>query len=105
MCQLYFYLIKNPELTGIYNAGFENHTLLQLAEKVKALTGCEIVRNNALDHRSYRLDSSKLLATGFSPRSNVDEAIQDLISKFKSGELSDRPEWHSTSYLAQLLSK
>jgi nucleoside-diphosphate-sugar epimerase len=105
MCQLYLYLIQNPALTGIYNAGFENYTLNELAEKVQDLTDCKIVRNNALDPRSYRLDSSKLLATGFRPRSNVNEAIQDLISKFNLGELSDRPEWHSTSYLAQLFSK
>jgi nucleoside-diphosphate-sugar epimerase len=105
MCQLYLYLIHNPALTGIYNAGFENYTLNELAEKVQDLTDCKIVRNNALDPRSYRLDSSKLLATGFRPSSNVNEAIQDLISKFNSGELSDRPEWHSTSYLAQLFSK
>ena len=103
MCNLYSYFVDNPNLTGIYNAGFENFTLAELAEKVQASTDCEIIHTEAIDLRSYRLDSTKLLNTGFKPQSNVNEAIQDLISKFKSGILFDRPEWHSTSYLAKLL--
>lgn len=105
MCNLYSHLVQNPNLMGIYNAGFENFTLTELAEKVQSLTGCRILRTDAIDHRSYRLDSTKLLETGFIPQSNVNEAVKDLILKIKSGDLTDRPEWHSTSYLAKLLAK
>ena len=34
------------------------------------------------DPRSYRLDSSKLLKTGFKPKKNVDFAISELLNFF-----------------------
>ena len=41
------------------------------------------------DPRSYRVNSDKLLATGFSPRKTVKDAIDEIVAKYQSGELRD----------------
>ena len=39
------------------------------------------------DPRSYRINSDKLLATGYKPKKTVDDAIREIIQKYNSGEL------------------
>ncbi len=39
------------------------------------------------DPRSYRLNSDRLLATGFAPRHGVRDAIQEVIEAFRAGTL------------------
>ena len=90
MVRAYLHFLMCPGLTGIYNVGFENHSLFGLASVVKAECGGEInVVPSADDARSYRLDSSKLLATGFSPHSCVANAIQELKLSWRDGRLKD----------------
>ena len=67
---------------NIYNIGFENLSILQIAEKIKNKTGAEIVLNKNKDIRSYRQDSSRIIKTGFKPKYNVDYAIDELINYF-----------------------
>lgn len=75
--------------TGIYNAGFENISILDIAKKVTGHVPAEIVVTESNDPRSYRLNSDKLLATGFKPQYGVDYAIQEIIDAFRSGCLKD----------------
>jgi nucleoside-diphosphate-sugar epimerase len=83
MVSLYNFAIKNKNLNGIYNAGFENISILDIAKKISKITGCKISIKKSNDPRSYRLDSSKIISKGFKPRKNVDTAIYELISFFK----------------------
>ena len=83
MVSLYNFAIKNKNLNGIYNAGFENISILDIAKKISKITGCKISIKKSNDPRSYRLDSSKIVSKGFKPRKNVDTAIHELISFFK----------------------
>ena len=56
----------------------------------KSYTGAEIKiikKNN--DPRSYRLDSTKLINTGFKPIYGVETAIQDLISMYNSNKITE----------------
>ena len=57
--------------------------ILSLAKKVQKSIPCslKIVKTN--DPRSYRLDSTKLLRTGFKIKYNSDDAIKDLRFAFK----------------------
>jgi nucleoside-diphosphate-sugar epimerase len=74
--------------SGIYNAGFENLSIIQIAKMIKKFTGAEIkIIKNDNDPRSYRLDSSKLLKTGFKPLNGVNSAIRDLIDMYKNNKL------------------
>jgi nucleoside-diphosphate-sugar epimerase len=36
MTDLYLFMVEHPELTGIWNAGFENHSLIQIADILAA---------------------------------------------------------------------
>ena len=69
---------------NIFNAGFENLTISEIANKIKKRTGAKIKVNKNKDIRSYRQDSSRLLKFGFKPKYNVSVAINELIYYFKT---------------------
>ena len=74
ICDLYlFFIDKYKDLkSGFYNAGFENISILEIAEEVKKLlpnTKIEITPSN--DPRSYKQCSDKILKLGFKPKKNV----------------------------------
>jgi len=69
---------------NIFNAGFENLTISEIANKIKKRTGAKIKINKNKDIRSYRQDSSRLLKFGFKPNYNVNLAINELIHFFNS---------------------
>ena len=69
---------------NIYNVGFENLTIAEIANKIKNKIDAKIVINKNRDIRSYRQDSSRLLKSGFKPKYNVDLAIGELINFFQT---------------------
>jgi nucleoside-diphosphate-sugar epimerase len=90
MVQVYRHFINNRSIpSGSYNAGFENLTILEIANRIAAEVGAEITVEESNDPRSYRLDSSKLLATGFKPQFNISDAIRELKSRFIAGTLEN----------------
>lgn len=84
-----FFLQQGEKVQGIYNAGFENISIMDIAKKVVELVPAEIVVTPSNDPRSYRLNADKLLATGFEPHYNVEYAIKEIIKAFKSGDMKD----------------
>lgn len=92
---VYRHLLEGRAPVGIYNAGFENISILSMAEGIASRTGAEIVVSESNDLRSYRQSSKKLLSTGFVPTKGVFEAIQELVEAFEAGQLEDRDEWHT----------
>lgn len=86
---LYAFLMNN-RIAGTFNAGFENISILNIADLVqKAIPADIIVTPNNTDPRSYRLNSDKLLATGFTPKKTVNDAVQSIIQYYQSGMLKD----------------
>ena len=81
------FLGKGKDTAGVYNAGFENISILEIAERASAKIPSEIVVTESNDPRSYRLNSDKLLATGFSPKYNVAYGIDEVIEAYQSGRL------------------
>ena len=67
---------------NIYNMGFENLSIMQVAKKIQRKTGAKLIVKKKIDIRSYRQDSSRLIKTGFKPRFNVDDSIDELILHF-----------------------
>jgi nucleoside-diphosphate-sugar epimerase len=102
MVRVYSHLTNQNLASGIYNAGFENLTILQIAHEVQKLTGSNIKQEASNDPRSYRQDSSKLMATGFSPLFGVKNAIEDIYSALQNAKLTDRPEWHTVNWMKNL---
>ena len=80
MTDLYLFMLGRPELTGIYNAGFENLSIMQIAEMVRSRIGGNIEVKPSTDPRSYRMNSDKLLATGFKPSRTVSDAISEIAA-------------------------
>jgi nucleoside-diphosphate-sugar epimerase len=74
---------------GIFNAGFENISILEIAERVQKHVPAEIIVTPSNDPRSYRLSSKKLLATGFVPKFTVEDGITEVIAAYRDGRLRD----------------
>lgn len=96
---LYIFLLDRPDVTGIYNAGFENISILDIAQRVVKHVPAELVVTASNDPRSYRVNSDKLLATGFRPKKTVEDAIQEIIVKYRSGELKDEERWYNLKWM------
>jgi len=90
MVNVYSHFINNSKLpSGQYNAGFENLTILEIANKIASEIGAEIKVKSSNDPRSYRLDSTKLLNTGFEPTYGISDAIADLKNRYNAGKLEN----------------
>lgn len=96
---VYLHLLDHPEITGIYNAGFENISILDIAKLVTKHLPVEIAVTASNDPRSYRVNSDKLLATGFRPKKTVEDAIREIIAKYRSGELVDADHFHNLKWM------
>ena len=98
---LYLHLIDHPEITGIYNAGFENISILDIAKRVIQYVPAEITVTPSNDPRSYRINSDKLLATGFKPKKTVNDAICEMIEKYRAGELKDENLFYNLKWMEE----
>ncbi|MGA2043841.1 MAG: SDR family oxidoreductase [Roseiarcus sp.] len=96
---LYLFLLDHPEHTGIYNAGFENISILDIARLVTKHAPAEIVVSPSNDPRSYRVNSDKLLATGFRPKKTVEDAIKEMIGLYGQGVLREEDRWHNLKWM------
>jgi nucleoside-diphosphate-sugar epimerase len=96
---VYLHLIDHPEITGVYNAGFENISILDIANLVTKYLPVEIQITESNDPRSYRVNSDKLLATGFKPKKKVEDAIREIIEKVQSGKLKDEDRYYNLKWM------
>jgi nucleoside-diphosphate-sugar epimerase len=98
---LYIFMLNRPELRGIYNAGFENISILNIAEIVSKHTEAKIIIKPSNDPRSYRVSSEKLLATGFRPSKSVEDAIKEISAAFKQGLIKDEDRFYNLKWMQQ----
>ncbi|MBQ4810455.1 SDR family oxidoreductase [Pseudoalteromonas luteoviolacea] len=97
---LYIYMLEHPEKTsGIFNAGFENISIMDIAKMVQSKVECEIEVTPSNDPRCYRINSDKLLATGFKPKKDVNTAIGELIDAFENGKLEDQERFYNLKWM------
>ena len=77
----------------VWNVGYENHQVRQIAEIVKEVVGnndVSIVTTPTDDLRSYHISSEKIQQDlGFSPQYSIKRAVQDLVEAFQLGKISD----------------
>jgi len=72
----------------VYNAGYENHTIMRIAEIVREEVGgdTKIVVTPTDDLRSYHISSEKIRRElGFAPVHDIAEAVRDLKRAFDAG--------------------
>jgi nucleoside-diphosphate-sugar epimerase len=96
---LYIFLLNSPQVVGVYNAGFENVSILEIAERVTRIIPAEIVVTPSNDPRSYRQNSDRLLATGFRPSKTIDDAISEIVATYQRGALKDQDRWHNLRWM------
>ncbi len=89
LTNVYLHFIKNKNInSGIYNAGFENLSILEIAKMVSKKCDCKIkISKKINDQRSYRQNSDKLISTGFKQMYSVKDAINELSEKFKNKKI------------------
>lgn len=93
MVEAYLLMLNAPEkkIGGeIFNVGFENQSVLELAETVKIVIGDDVnlTATPTDDNRSYHISSKKILnELGFTPKHTIKEAIEDLRDAFENDML------------------
>ena len=103
MVNVYRHFIARPEIaSGCYNAGFENISILDIAERVRRKIPAELVVSASNDPRSYRQNSDKLLATGFVQGHTVADAIDDVIARHQAGALTESDQCYTVRWMKHL---
>jgi nucleoside-diphosphate-sugar epimerase len=88
-------------LVGVYNAGFENLSVREIAEAVTREVPASIEVKPSNDPRSYSICSDKLLATGFAPRRTVQMAVREIAAAYRDGRLKDEPISYNVHWMRQ----
>ena len=87
----YVSLLETPreKINGqIFNIGYENNTILELAKIVMKTVGeeVELVTRDTVDNRSYRVSSEKIEhQLGFVPVYSVEDAVIDISAAYRNG--------------------
>lgn len=83
--------VRDDLISGkIFNVGYENYKVKEIAQMVKDVVGqhIEIEYSPTHDIRSYHISSEKIARElDFKPRHSVQEAISDLVDAFKDGKI------------------
>jgi nucleoside-diphosphate-sugar epimerase len=93
MVEAYITLLRAPKekISGeIFNAGYENQSVLELAETVRKVVGDDVrlVATPTNDNRSYHISSKKIAEKlGFVAKHSIADASNDLKEAFESGLL------------------
>ena len=77
---------------NIYNVGYENQSVQQIAETVKSIIGddVELINTPTDDNRSYHISSEKIKTDlGFEARCDIKDAVAELREAFQMGKLPD----------------
>ena len=101
LAELYVQLLELPNevISGeIFNAGYQNQTISQLAEIVRTVVEestpdkepIQIKTTPSNDRRSYHVTSKKIAdKLGYVPKRSIEDAVRDICDAFKSGKLPD----------------
>lgn len=104
MCRVYELLIDAPEKVvdgKIYNAGYDNDTVQNIADTVKRVVEQDNVLGGEIaievvptdDDRSYHVSSRKIFdELGFKAEKSVEDGVRDLLAAFKDGRLTNTIE-------------
>ena len=89
MISVYKHFLCSEIESGIYNVGFENLSVKSIAHIISEKFNVPINFSDSNDPRSYRLNSDKLLSTGFIPKFSVNDAIEEVNFMFRKNLIRD----------------
>lgn len=95
MVRAYLLVLESPKekIQGeIFNAGYHNHTVLQLGKMVQEIVGkkrpVELVIEPTNDNRSYHVSSAKIAKKlNFAPQYTIEDAVKGLLNAFETNQL------------------
>lgn len=105
LCRIFEHFIykKKNLKTGVYNAGFENLSIYEIAKKIAKKTKAKIkIIKNTNDPRTYRLNSDKLLKTGFRKNFSVDYAINEIIKIYNEKKIKNNDKFFTVKWMKKL---
>jgi len=106
MIGVYLHFLElGAKAPGIFNAGFQNISILDIAKKVTNHIPAEIKITESDDPRSYRQNSNKLINSGFSPEYGVDNGIIDVIKMYNAGTVKDEDHYHNMRIMKPIVGK
>ena len=92
--------IDSGKIDGkIFNAGYENHAVMEIAEMVRDVVGSstKIAVESTDDLRSYHISSQRIAdELGFLPKKTIPDAVDDIALAFDRGDITD--SMNSDSY-------
>jgi nucleoside-diphosphate-sugar epimerase len=106
MLAVYEFFLRNsadPKFSGVFNAGFENFSIMEIANLVQKHIPCEVVVKDSNDPRSYRLDSTKLMNLGFKRSKGVENAILELKEAYAKGQVKDSDQCHNVRWMKNIV--
>jgi nucleoside-diphosphate-sugar epimerase len=98
LCKLLLTAPTEKIANQIFNCGYQNMTIMDIAHLVKKVVEqefpekapIEIVTTPSDDNRSYHINSDKIRKVlGFTPKHTIEEAVRDLCRAFREGKITD----------------
>lgn len=95
MARAYLHVLAMPDNAidgGVFNVGYENHSLDDLADIVRGVVGSDVTVEHLPtdDLRSYHVSSRRIRdELGFVPQFTIENAVKDLLEAFDGGRLPD----------------
>jgi len=86
------------DVSGTYNVVGENLTILQAAERISKLSGCEIEISEESDERDYKVSSEKIKQIGFNPSKSIEDAFQEFKVQIENGLFKDYKDAKYNNY-------
>jgi len=96
LCKLLLSAPTEKVANQIFNCGYQNMTIMEIAHMVKKVVEqefpgkapIEIVTTPTDDNRSYHINSDKIRnVLGFAPKHTIEEAVRDLCRAFRDGKI------------------
>ena len=104
MIRVYQHFLNREDLAGVYNAGFENISIMDIAKMVTKYLPAKIAVSESNDLRSYRQNSDKLFATGFVQKYGIEDGIKEIIDAYRAGTLKDDDNCYNIKTMKKILS-
>lgn len=103
MIAVYLHCIsQGDKMHGIYNAGFENLSILDITKQIIKKTKAKMTMVSTQDNRSYRLNSDKLLSTGFKQSYCISDAIDEIVDLYNKGVLKNEDRFYNLKVMKKV---
>ena len=112
MVRVYELLLLAPKnkINGeIFNAGYQNHSVEELAKIIKKVIGDPELIFDYIptdDIRSYHINSDKIRKVlGFKPKYTIEDGVQSIVEAYRNGLITDglnNPAYYNIKMMQQI---